>query len=72
MLPLRNMAHVEIDFEFQKPLWCSEECNNRDYYYLGQLPYLNGTESLIYEVIETEASIKFSFGSPEYLYTFPS
>ena len=38
----------------QKPLWCAKysghPCNNRDYYYLGQLPYLTGAESLVYEV----------------------
>lgn len=38
----------------QKPLWCTQDsaisCNNREYYFLGQLPYLTGVESLIYEV----------------------
>ena len=38
----------------QKPLWCTnystDSCNDRDYYFLGQLPYLTGRESLIYEV----------------------
>ena len=38
----------------QKPLWCTnystDSCNDRDYYFLGQLPYLTGEESLIYEV----------------------
>ncbi|THF97313.1 hypothetical protein TEA_013068 [Camellia sinensis var. sinensis] len=36
-----------------KPLWCDEHsafsCNNREYYFLGQLPYLTGAESLVYE-----------------------
>ncbi|KAK4577570.1 hypothetical protein RGQ29_027906 [Quercus rubra] len=36
-----------------KPLWCTnystDSCNDRDYYFLGQLPYLTGEESLIYE-----------------------
>ncbi|XP_038694433.1 two pore calcium channel protein 1 isoform X2 [Tripterygium wilfordii] len=36
-----------------KPLWCqkdpSDPCKDRDYYYLGQLPYFTATESLIYE-----------------------
>lgn len=44
---------MDIALEFQKPLWCKEECNDRGYYYLGQLPYLTGTESLIYEVTES-------------------
>ncbi|XP_030929790.1 two pore calcium channel protein 1-like isoform X4 [Quercus lobata] len=38
-----------------KPLWCTnystDSCNDRDYYFLGQLPYLTGEESLIYEGI---------------------
>ncbi|XP_065628022.1 two pore calcium channel protein 1A-like isoform X2 [Quercus suber] len=38
-----------------KPLWCTnystDSCNDRDYYFLGQLPYLTGGESLIYEGI---------------------
>ncbi|XP_040370436.1 two pore calcium channel protein 1B isoform X2 [Rosa chinensis] len=37
----------------EKPLWCAtytdHTCSDRDYYYLGQLPYLTPTESLIYE-----------------------
>lgn len=38
----------------QKPLWCekytSYSCNDREYFFLGQLPYLTGAECLIYEV----------------------
>ncbi|KAG5597128.1 hypothetical protein H5410_038360 [Solanum commersonii] len=49
---LNYLALILINF-FEKPLWCSrhlaESCNNRDYYYLGQLPFLTGAESLIYE-----------------------
>ncbi|KAK9922479.1 hypothetical protein M0R45_030941 [Rubus argutus] len=37
----------------EEPLWCArytdDPCNSRDYYYLGQLPYLTAAESLIYE-----------------------
>lgn len=47
---LNYFALILLNF-LEKPLWCSEECNNRDYYYLGQLPYLTGTESLIFEVV---------------------
>ncbi|KAH6795492.1 hypothetical protein C2S51_036478 [Perilla frutescens var. frutescens] len=49
---LTYYALILLNF-LEKPLWCaeSEECNNRDYYYLGQLPYLTGYESLIYEVL---------------------
>uniref|UniRef100_A0A0D3ESG9 Two pore calcium channel protein 1 n=1 Tax=Oryza barthii TaxID=65489 RepID=A0A0D3ESG9_9ORYZ len=36
-----------------KPLWCrgysQHACDQRDLYFLGQLPYLSKTESLIYE-----------------------
>lgn len=38
----------------QKPLWCekysADSCSNREYYFLGQLPYLTSVESLVYEV----------------------
>lgn len=41
----------------QKPLWCSKysahSCTDREYFFLGQLPYLTITESLIYEVRST-------------------
>ncbi|AQK97307.1 Two pore calcium channel protein 1 [Zea mays] len=40
---------------FQKPLWCQKyaphTCDQRDLYFLGQLPYLSKTESLIYEAL---------------------
>ncbi|XP_027126939.1 two pore calcium channel protein 1B isoform X3 [Coffea arabica] len=36
-----------------KPLWCSKysahTCSDREYFFLGQLPFLTTTESLIYE-----------------------
>lgn len=37
----------------QKPLWCTSSAYSscdRDYFFLGQLPYLTGAESLIFEV----------------------
>ena len=38
----------------QRPLWCARysevSCNDRGYYFLGQLPYLTSTESLVFEV----------------------
>ncbi|XP_071904965.1 two pore calcium channel protein 1B isoform X4 [Coffea arabica] len=38
-----------------KPLWCSKysahTCSDREYFFLGQLPFLTTTESLIYEVL---------------------
>jgi two pore calcium channel protein len=37
----------------QQPLWCEKNpkpsCKDRDYYYLGELPYLTNAESIIYE-----------------------
>lgn len=51
---LNYFALIVLNF-FEKPLWCSKysvhSCSDRDYYFLGQLPYLTGTESLIYEVV---------------------
>ncbi|XP_075093195.1 two pore calcium channel protein 1B-like isoform X2 [Nicotiana tabacum] len=47
-----SLALVILNF-LERPLWCfkhlAESCINRDYYYLGELPYLTRTESLIYE-----------------------
>ncbi|EPS71686.1 hypothetical protein M569_03071, partial [Genlisea aurea] len=45
---LNYFALVLLNF-LEKPLWCSEACSDRDYYFLGQLPYLTSAESLIYE-----------------------
>ncbi|XP_047341814.1 two pore calcium channel protein 1-like [Impatiens glandulifera] len=50
---LNFLALVVLNF-FEKPLWCIKNssgisCNNREYYFLGQLPYLTAAESLIYE-----------------------
>ncbi|XP_057954459.1 two pore calcium channel protein 1A [Malania oleifera] len=51
---LNLFALIVLNF-LEKPLWCAKyaaaSCNNRDYYFLGQLPYLTGIESLIYEGI---------------------
>nr|AMR58851.1 two-pore calcium channel [Primulina danxiaensis] len=47
---LNYFALIVLCF-FEKPLWCSGQCNDRDYYFLGQLPYLNGVGSLVYEGI---------------------
>ncbi|KAL3632292.1 mitochondrial thiamine pyrophosphate transporter [Castilleja foliolosa] len=47
---LNYFALVLLNF-LERPLWCTEACSDREYYYLGELPYLNGTESLIYEAI---------------------
>jgi len=38
----------------QKPLWCEKNtthsCQDREYYFLGELPYLTAAECIIYEV----------------------
>ncbi|KAL4620409.1 hypothetical protein ACB092_06G151900 [Castanea dentata] len=51
---LNYFAMIILSF-LEKPLWCTnystDSCNDRDYYFLGQLPYLTGGESLIYEGI---------------------
>ncbi|KAF5950165.1 hypothetical protein HYC85_012158 [Camellia sinensis] len=51
---LLDLISFVLNF-LEKPLWCDEHsaysCNNREYYFLGQLPYLTGAESLVYEVI---------------------
>ncbi|XP_010689009.1 two pore calcium channel protein 1A [Beta vulgaris subsp. vulgaris] len=51
---LNYFALIVLNF-LEKPLWCGNynehSCNDRDFFYLGELPYLNGVESLIYEGI---------------------
>ncbi|KAB2604397.1 two pore calcium channel protein 1-like [Pyrus ussuriensis x Pyrus communis] len=53
---LLYFALIVLNF-LEKPLWCYRytdsvyTCSDRDYFYLGQLPYLNSPESLIYEGI---------------------
>ncbi|KAL7000402.1 mitochondrial thiamine pyrophosphate transporter [Sarracenia purpurea var. burkii] len=49
---LNYFALIVLNF-VEKPLWCTnysaKSCSNREYYFLGQLPYLTGAESLVYE-----------------------
>ncbi|KAK4784011.1 hypothetical protein SAY86_018379 [Trapa natans] len=51
---LNYFALIVLNF-FEKPLWCArysaDVCSERDYFYLSQLPYLTGVESLLYEGI---------------------
>ncbi|GLU06440.1 hypothetical protein SLE2022_234750 [Rubroshorea leprosula] len=51
---LNYFALIVLNF-FEKPLWCVKNdvysCGDRAYYFLGQLPYLTATESLICEGI---------------------
>ncbi|XP_022892514.1 two pore calcium channel protein 1A-like [Olea europaea var. sylvestris] len=58
---LNYFALIVLNF-FEKPLWCSGYCSNRDYYFLGQLPYLTGTESLVYEVRSKLSFSCFAWG----------
>ncbi|KAF5803077.1 putative Two pore calcium channel protein [Helianthus annuus] len=49
---LNYFALIALHF-FEQPLWCSSisevSCRNRDYYYLGELPYLTSAESLAFK-----------------------
>ncbi|KAL4281329.1 hypothetical protein GQ457_03G006550 [Hibiscus cannabinus] len=51
---LNYFALVVLNF-IEKPLWCwtngPYSCSDRGYFFLGQLPYLTATESIIYEVV---------------------
>ncbi|XP_047167841.1 two pore calcium channel protein 1-like [Vigna umbellata] len=51
---LSYFALIVLNF-LEKPLWCKKlathSCNDREYFYLGQLPYLTDAECLIYEAI---------------------
>ncbi|RDX82019.1 Two pore calcium channel protein 1, partial [Mucuna pruriens] len=51
---LSYFALVVLNF-LEKPLWCKKlsthSCNDREYFFLGQLPYLTDAECLIYEGI---------------------
>ncbi|XP_068638462.1 two pore calcium channel protein 1A-like [Aristolochia californica] len=54
LLTLNLFALVILNF-FEKPLWCgkypSYSCQQREFFFLGQLPYLSSAESLAYESI---------------------
>ncbi|XP_062152859.1 two pore calcium channel protein 1-like isoform X1 [Alnus glutinosa] len=51
---LTYFALIVLNF-LEKPLWCTNystySCDDREYFFLGELPYLTGLESLIYEGI---------------------
>ncbi|KAB1209932.1 Two pore calcium channel protein 1 [Morella rubra] len=50
---LNYFALIILNF-LEKPLWCinySYSCEDREYFFLGELPYLTAVESLIYEGI---------------------
>ncbi|KAJ1434547.1 Voltage-dependent channel domain superfamily [Sesbania bispinosa] len=49
---LSYFALIVLNF-LEKPLWCekytTQSCKDREYFFLGQLPYLSAAECLIYE-----------------------
>ncbi|KAL3509378.1 hypothetical protein ACH5RR_028779 [Cinchona calisaya] len=49
---LNYFALILLNF-LEKPLWCSKysahSCSDREYFFLGQLPFLTTSESVIYE-----------------------
>ncbi|KAI4378321.1 hypothetical protein MLD38_015812 [Melastoma candidum] len=51
---LSYVALVALNF-FEKPLWCAQSpediCSDREYFFLGQLPYLTSIQTLICEGI---------------------
>ncbi|KAK3404714.1 two pore calcium channel protein 1 [Eucalyptus grandis] len=51
---LSYFALIVLNF-LEKPLWCAkysaDACSEREYFFLGQLPYLTGIESLVYESV---------------------
>ncbi|XP_039117349.1 two pore calcium channel protein 1 [Dioscorea cayenensis subsp. rotundata] len=62
---LNLFALLLLNF-LEKPLWCSTSydqyaCQDREYFFLGQLPYLNNVQSLIYEGITLSILILHTF-----------
>ncbi|CAM8884818.1 unnamed protein product [Rhodiola kirilowii] len=61
---LNLFALIVLNF-LEKPLWCAkyslDSCNDREYFFLGQLPYLTSVESLIYEGVTLIALIVYTF-----------
>lgn len=51
---LNYFAMIVLNF-LEKPLWCQNNsghsCNDREYFYLGELPYLTAAESFVFEGI---------------------
>ncbi|GJV06737.1 hypothetical protein Tco_1344393 [Tanacetum coccineum] len=70
---LNYIALLTLNF-FEKPLWCNKvskvSCSNKDYYYLGDLPYLTDAGSLAFEgvtlvllVVHTAFPVLYEGGS---------
>ncbi|KAL2331703.1 hypothetical protein Fmac_019284 [Flemingia macrophylla] len=61
---LSYFALIVLNF-LEKPVWCKKltanSCNDREYFFLGQLPYLTDAECLIYEGIAVVLLIVHTF-----------
>ncbi|XP_028761689.1 two pore calcium channel protein 1B [Neltuma alba] len=61
---LGYFALLVLNF-LEKPLWCDKytaySCDDREHFFLGQLPYLTGTECVIYEGITLIVLIVHTF-----------
>ncbi|XP_058220116.1 two pore calcium channel protein 1B isoform X1 [Rhododendron vialii] len=61
---LNYFALIVLNF-LEKPMWChkysEDSCSNREYYFLGELPYLTGVESLVYEGVTVIILILHTF-----------
>lgn len=61
---LNYFALIVLNF-LEKPLWCykstAASCSDRDYFFLGQLPYLTSWGSLIYEGITLAILVVHNF-----------
>ncbi|XP_027344097.1 two pore calcium channel protein 1 isoform X2 [Abrus precatorius] len=61
---LSYFALIVLNF-LEKPLWCKKisahSCKDREYFFLGQLPYLTDAECLIYEGITLVLLIMHTF-----------
>ncbi|XP_077229756.1 two-pore channel 1 isoform X2 [Tasmannia lanceolata] len=61
---LNLFALVILNF-IEKPLWCARytpySCQNREYFFLGQLPYLTSGQSLVYEGVTLSILVVCTF-----------
>ncbi|XP_078438900.1 two-pore channel 1 [Wolffia australiana] len=61
---LNLLALIVLNF-IEKPLWCSSNgehsCRDREYFFLGELPYLTVSQSIIYEGVTLLVLIVYTF-----------
>ncbi|KAL2937769.1 Two pore calcium channel protein 1A, partial [Bienertia sinuspersici] len=64
---INYFAMIALNF-LEKPLWCEKyndhSCSDREYFFLGQLPYLTGAESLISELHAWCCGLDYSVQCP--------